>query len=429
MFAAVFASAVTAAAVGGGELDRSFGERGFAVVDGVTSCLTGEGGCVVGIGLAIQRDGAAVLAAGTLEPDCRSRFAIVRFRAGKLDQKFGTAGRVLTSFGSSAAVANAVALTADGRIVVAGERQPPTHSCGHIHLDVGDGFALARYHRDGTPDSTFGEDGKTFTPLPGCDSSGPCRGGAGVTDVLLQRDGKIVAVGSTRGNAALARYTRTGQLDRSFGNQGFVVKGTGNRGPGEVGRPALDRVGRVIVPLSPGCWPCAASVVRYTRDGKLDRTFGDGGSARLPLVSARAVEPTRRGIFVIGIERERVAVVHLSPTGRLIRGFGQDGIAFAGVPARSWVYDTTTDANGKLVILATRIALVSEPPQPWNYTLTRLMPNGSPDRTFGRNGIATVELGEGGSGRRVAIQRDGKIVVASMPGMSRPALTLTRHLR
>jgi uncharacterized delta-60 repeat protein len=248
-----------------------------------------------------------------------------------------------------------------------------------------------------------------------------------VTDVLLQRDGKVVAVGSTRGNAALARYTRGGQLDRSFGNRGFVVRATADRGVGEVGRAALDRVGRIIVPLKPGCWPCSASVVRYTRDGKLDRTFGDHGLVRLPLVSASAVEPTRRGIFVVGIEGERVAVVQLSRAGGLLRRFGNDGIALAGVQARSSVYDTTTDASGKLVILATRISLLEGPPH--NYTLIRLMPNGSPDRAFGRNGIATVELGEGGGGRRVAIQRDGKVVVASMVGWHSPHLTLTRHLR
>jgi uncharacterized delta-60 repeat protein len=431
--AAALASGVSGAAAGGG-LDRSFGDRGFVEVPGITSCLTGEGGCAVGIGLAVQRDGAVVVAAGTLEPDCRSRFAVARLRGGTLDQTFGRAGGVLTGFGSSAAIANAVAVTGGGKIVVAGERQTPTQSCGdHIHLGGGDGFALARYHRDGTPDRSFGGVGTTFTPMPGCDSSGPCRGGAGVTDVLLQRDGKIVAIGSTHANAALARYTLAGELDRSFGNQGLVVLRTGDRGSGEAGRPALDAAGRIILPLTPGCWPCEASVVRFNRDGTLDRTFGVRGRARIPLIAATAVETTPHGILVVGLQErdgpgragDRIAVVRLSSAGKLRRGYGRNGMGLPPMPTMNWVYDTAITGNGKLVVVATRLAIR----QKGVYALSRLTANGSPDRSFGSSGIATVELGEEhGSGRRVAIQQDGKLIVASMVGMSRPVLTVTRHL-
>jgi hypothetical protein len=63
-----------------------------------------------------------------------------------------------------------------------------------------------------------------------------------------------------------------------------------------------------------------------------------------------------------------------------------------------------------------------------HYLLSRLMPNGLPDRSFGTDGLATIELPKGGGGRRVAIQRDGKLVVASMVGTSHPVLTVTRHL-
>ena len=429
--AAALGSGVSGAAAGGG-LDRSFGDRGFVEVPGISSCLTGEGGCAVGIGLAIQRDGAVVVAAGTLEADCRSRFAVARLRGGRLDQTFGRGGRLLTGFGSSSAIANAVALTAGGKIVVAGERQSPTQSCGdHIHLGGGDGFALARYHRDGTPDRSFGGDGTTFTPLPTCDSF-PCPGGAGVTDLLLQRDGKIVAIGSSRANAALARYTQAGELDRSFGNQGLVVLRTGDRGSGEAGRPALDATGRIILPLTPGCWPCEASVVRFNRDGTLDRTFGVRGRARVPLIAATAVETTPHGILVVGLQErdgpgragDRIAVVRLSSAGKLRRGYGRNGIGSPPMPTMNWVYDTAVTGNGKLVVVATRFALR----QTGVYALSRLTVNGLPDRRFGSGGIATVELGEGGSGRRVAIQQDGKLVVASMVGMSRPLLTVTRHL-
>jgi uncharacterized delta-60 repeat protein len=415
--AAAVASGVSAAA-SGGALDRTFGDNGIADVEGVTSCLTGEGGCNVGIGLAIGRDGAAIAAAGTLEPDCRSQFAIVRLRGGRLDPSFGRGGRVLTGFGSSAAIANAVALTAGGKIVVVGEHQPAGPSCGdHIHLGHGDGFALARYHRDGRLDTSFGGDGTTFTPLPE----------AAATDVLLQRDGKIVAVGSTRNGAALARYTREGELDRSFGRGGVVPARTSERYV-EVGRPALDGLGRIILPM-PGP---SASVLRYTRDGTLDRSFGNRGRVLLPFVLVSSVEVTREhGIFVVGrgiwgFHDGRVAAVRLSAAGKLVPRFGRDGIALAALPTGSWVYDAAIDASDKLVVLAHNFLPGAQRGQ---YLLSRLTPNGLPDRSFGTGGLATVELGKGGGGRRVALQRDGKLVVASMTGNNNPpVLTVTRHL-
>src|SRR3989442_13553816 len=59
---------------------------------------------------------------------------------GDLDATFGTGGRVLTDFGGGAG-ARALALQADGRIVVAG---------GSL-LAVGAHFPLARYNPNGGP--------------------------------------------------------------------------------------------------------------------------------------------------------------------------------------------------------------------------------------------------------------------------------------
>ena len=60
---------------------------------------------------------------------------------GGLDTSFGSGGRVVTDFGADDR-ASAVAVQADGRIVVGG--------------GSGDGFALARYLADGSLDSGFG---------------------------------------------------------------------------------------------------------------------------------------------------------------------------------------------------------------------------------------------------------------------------------
>ena len=113
------------------------------------------------------------------------RFGLVRYNAGgTLDSTFGGDGRVTTNFTADWDIATGIALQADGDVAV-GEAN---------NLK----FAVARYNADGTPDVTFGGDGKATTNFtPTVDFA---------WDVSLQGDGKIVVVGGARGRFAVARY-------------------------------------------------------------------------------------------------------------------------------------------------------------------------------------------------------------------------------
>jgi uncharacterized delta-60 repeat protein len=87
------------------------------------------------------------------------------------------------------------------------------------------GFLLARYNGDGTIDTSFGAHGGVATPFPGNILSQAFA-------VALQTNGDIVAAGQTAltdvdaipgpSDFGLARYTATGALDTTFGNGGFV---------------------------------------------------------------------------------------------------------------------------------------------------------------------------------------------------------------
>jgi uncharacterized delta-60 repeat protein len=93
---------------------------------------------------------------------------------------------------------NAVAETADGRIVAAGS----------ISNDV----LLARFNADGSVDTSFGDDGYVIQPI-----------GTGTDiayDVAIQTDGKIVVAGLTNSgtnDALVARFHADGTLDTTFG--------------------------------------------------------------------------------------------------------------------------------------------------------------------------------------------------------------------
>lgn len=122
---------------------------------------------------------------------------------GQLDPGFGRDGKVTTDFAGHAG-ASAVVVQ-DGKLVAAG--------FGLVGSGVD--FALARYHRNGTLDRTFGMGGKVTTDFGGGDQA---------TALVVQADGKLVAAGLTATDSgvdfALARYHRNGTLDPSFGTGG-----------------------------------------------------------------------------------------------------------------------------------------------------------------------------------------------------------------
>jgi uncharacterized delta-60 repeat protein len=109
---------------------------------------------------------------------------VARYQSnGSLDPTFGVGGLVTTLVpGNANRHARAVAIQADGKIVVTG--------------DTGIGnFTSARYDAFGNLDSTFGNAGLSMTQI----------GGAG-DGIVVQTDGKIVASGGAQDNFAVVRY-------------------------------------------------------------------------------------------------------------------------------------------------------------------------------------------------------------------------------
>src|SRR5262249_46245176 len=109
--------------------------------------------------------------------------------------------------------ASAVLVQKDGRIVLGGWTFD-----GGGPID----FGLARLNTDGSLDTHFGDGGRGTTDFgPG--------GQDQIYSLAIQKDGKIVAAGTTRigtdpAGFALARYLPNGNLDRAFGRTGKVTQ-------------------------------------------------------------------------------------------------------------------------------------------------------------------------------------------------------------
>ena len=190
--------------------------------------------------------------------------------AGQPDPTFGAGGLdVLNPTLVSGGVANAVAIQADGKIVSAGD--------GYLDLssDV-DAFALVRYNRDGSTDTSFGANGVVHTVLPGSQWSV-------ANDVAIQADGKIVAAGFAQysGNTRFAavRYLPSGKLDTTFSGDGIA---TMDFGPGDdrAASVAIDPgTGKIVLggTAHGGGTASDMAVVRFNPDGTPDTTFNGTG--------------------------------------------------------------------------------------------------------------------------------------------------------
>ena len=171
-----------------GTLDSTFNGSGKVLTD-----FSGSGSFDTLQALAIQSDG-KIVAAGQSIVSGRPNFAVARYvMTGDLDGMFNGTGKVLTAFDSGSAMANAVVIQSDGKIVAAGLFDNGNRK--------GADFALARYNIDGTPDSTFHSMGKVVTNIGGSEVA---------YSVGIQPDGTIVAAGFSdvrrTSDFALARY-------------------------------------------------------------------------------------------------------------------------------------------------------------------------------------------------------------------------------
>jgi uncharacterized delta-60 repeat protein len=240
-----------------GDLDTSFSSDGKAFTD-----FRG-GSYDRASALAIQPDGMLVVAGVSFNASDIADFALARYRPdGSLDPTFGSAGKVLTDFGSdSDDDAGALVIQPDGKLVVAGTSN-------------GD-FALARYLPNGALDPTFGSGGTVLTDVgSGSDD--------GAMALALQPDGKLVVAGRSDGDFALARYKPNGTLDTTFSGEGKVTTTFGDSS--QATALILQPDGKLVAAgwfqvrdVSGFFLPPDIALARYRPNGTPDPTFsGDG---------------------------------------------------------------------------------------------------------------------------------------------------------
>lgn len=275
--------------------------------------------------------------------------------SGTLDNSFGTNG--IVKFNDADTIDNyyfALNLQSDGKILVGGSNQDQT--------TTENTFWVKRYNANGTIDNTFGNNGsaEVFNNLSDYGY---------IPNVSIQADGKIlISFGADSGIPGVTRLNADGSLDNTFGTNGLANPGNGINGLFYSYVKALDN-GKLLVAayindiLGSG-YTSEIIVYGLNSNGTADLAFGVNGK------------------FNYTLPGQDLAIqnLNLQSDGKIIIG--------------GYNYDPNSSSADTKVMLI------------------RLLTNGSPDNTFGTQGVATMvpESGDIETGN-VYVLNDDQLIV------------------
>jgi uncharacterized delta-60 repeat protein len=381
-----------------GKLDPTFGVGGKTVVS------TGNGEHVAG---------AALLASGNIivAGNDANAFTLRRFTAGgKPDTAFGVAGVVRKDLTPSDQANRLVVLPGDKLLLGASVNTP-----GDPYEDSD--RALLRFNADGSVDTTFAVNGIEADVRPGTQT---------IAGLAVRPDGSILVAGGGDGDFDVLRYLATGATDTTFGHGGLVTTDFQSAVLSRALDVAVQRDGKIVAVGTaetgvPGAFYNIA-IARYLPGGALDPTFGVGGQ-----VQAGGGEPTR--VFVrpdgrmvvafIGTD-QHTRFVQLNANGKPDTAFGVNGVADPNVFAQRGGANILRLADGRLLI-----AGVGANAGPSALAVVRMTADGEFDATFGTAGVATADLGDF-SPYSIAVAPDGSVVVGGANFASRTPPYTTR---
>jgi uncharacterized delta-60 repeat protein len=380
----------------------------------------------------------------TVAPDGGTPLAL------SLDSDFGNAGQVTTDLNDFSA--EAMALQSNGAIVLAGIND--------------DGYALARFNADGSQDTNFGQQGNNglayldgsldeatavaaqsnnyivaagassnsslglvvsrFTSSGiadtgfGSNSTGTVTSylpyyGVNCTAIALDSQNRILVAGNNGSDFFLLRYTDSGTLDATFGSQhNGIVLTPFDTGSAIAFGIAFDSNDRIVVSGQSGG---KVAVARYTTDGDLDTTFGDAGQTTVTLSSGtfsggRVARLPDGNILVVGrTSAGAFALVGLnsggSSPGSLASSFNDGAVETTSFDSAAYVKGVAVQPDGKIVVAGFSGG---------NFLAARYSSSGVQDTAFGTNGTLTIDFGDSDIATGLALRPDGRIVLAGYSG-------------
>jgi uncharacterized delta-60 repeat protein len=302
----------------------------------------------------------------------------------------------------------------DGKVVVAGETQQ--------NMSTKTTF-IARYDSDGTLDLPFGGgDGVVEHSIGTLTWSS-------AWDVKVQPDGRIVTGGYFAvpgdNNVFAARYEADGSIDSGFGVDGAAMSDMASSGSSEGWSLALGPKGSIFVGgyvdlLDNGAWEIAA--LKLDEVGHPDSDFGGDGVVTMDHGAGEGV------LFGIDVDpdgnvvgggitevagKAKLLATRWEPDGTPDPLFAGTGSVIMGPTAGdAQFYDVMTLPDGDVLL-----AGFDNDPADRDVVVGRLQHDGTPDLSWGPDGIIRHDVGAADSARAATLV-DGHVVVAGYAGLA-----------
>ena len=371
-----------------GSLDTTFGNGGIAEV----SLTNGRDDPAA---LAIQADGRIVVVGTT---DSGNNVGVIRLNTnGTLDTTFDGDGRAIIDGRGSLDSGYSVAIAADGKIVIGGKSRNPANSAQ-------DDLFVARLNVNGSLDTSFSGDGKEFVRISGITTTDT----EVAYSVIALPDGKIVAIGSTEGgggdDTVVMRFNANGGLDGSFnGGLGWLLTSYPGSSTSLAYGGTLQSDGKILITgVATVGGNQNITLLRLNANGSFDTSFdGDGYlitdvSVSTDIGRAVAVQPDGK-ILVAGYgfgPSEDFEVIRYNTDGSRDTTWGTNGIYTFGA----------TDFGHSIAVLPSGDVIVGGNTNfngTVDFALLRLNPDGSLDRKatvdFNTDSRSDILLQSGGS--------------------------------
>ena len=314
--------------------------------------------------------------------------------------RYTATGNLETTLGTGFRSTRSIIVQPDGKIVAGGDVFISTNRyTGESDYD----FAITRFQANGAQDNTF--------------NGGGLRVGFSnydfMTSMIIQPDGKLVAVGSTKqspfygfGDYVMTRINTNGTLDNSFDGDGKLI------GSFPAYQSGLNTV--IVQPDGKIITGGSGNVYRFNQNGSRDSLFSNGGKISFFTIDARsfALQADAKILYTGTYSEE--ALGRLKPDGSIDSSFGTNG--FVKTPDLGYASHSTTilvQPDGKILAGAITYPASSSTAV---AVLQRYNANGSPDNSFHGNGMVAFPFA--GVINTITIQPDGKILAAGSTASS-----------
>lgn len=316
---------------------------------------------------------------------------------GGLDNAFASDGTAETGGYNSYATFSS-AIQADGKIVMVTSDR----------ISSVDRAVVRRVNQDGTIDTSFGTGGNVVVMFPGSYAEGQA--------VTIQADGKIIVAGRSYTDSkfqhAFARLLSNGTLDTTFGTSGYTIVNVTNDGSanGSLSNILVLPDGKIISSGSTWSNGDKSVTLRLLANGQLDTSFGVSGIVYSAIAMNGGILARQSdGKFIVVGDYGNPILTRYLANGTVDTTFGTNGVV--SLPQAIFGFYSTVNtiqiqADGTLIIAGTLNDGIQK------IYIARLFADGSIDSSFGENGLAAIVSDSQSSRFSLAIQQDGKFILA-----------------